>query len=439
MKPERSDKILLIEDEPIFAQAVSMQLVSIGYEEHSIFSTDALAELAEIRKVHEPELILLDLNITDSSGIETFDKVNERFPLSAIIVLSGMDDEELALLSVKKGAQDYILKTELNPTVLGKSMQYGLERKRLISELFLRNEQLKNLNDEILNVNASLEEKVVERTEEIERQKRVITEKNKEIIDSINYAKRIQLSLITPEEVLRQTVPNSFVYYNPKDIVSGDFYWFTEIDSQDAQGRDEHLMFFCVADCTGHGVPGAFMSLIGMKILNETVKQRDVNSPSEAMTYLNAQMFDSLNKHSKEDSLVVDGMDAVIFTINYVTRELQFAGANNPLYIVRNEQIIKLKADRKAIGAQAQHDAFENHHFQLEPGDTIYAFTDGFADQFGGPDGKKLKLIHFNEILLNASKLPIHHQKDHLWKVFNEWKGNNEQVDDVCVMGLRIE
>ena len=209
----------------------------------------------------EPEVILLDLNISDSSGIETFEKVNERFPLAAIIVLSGMDDEELALLSVKKGAQDYILKTELNPTVLAKSMQYGLERKRLISELFLSNEQLKKLNDEILNVNASLEEKVVERTEEIERQKRVITEKNKEIIDSINYAKRIQLSLITPEEVLRQTVPNSFVYYNPKDIVSGDFYWFTEIDNRDGNGQHEHLMFFCVADCTGHGVAGAFMKI----------------------------------------------------------------------------------------------------------------------------------------------------------------------------------
>ena len=191
MRQDRSDRILLIEDEPIFAQAVSMQLVSIGYEEHLIFCTDALAELTEIRKVHEPEVILLDLNISDSSGIETFEKVNERFPLAAIIVLSGMDDEELALLSVKKGAQDYILKTELNPTVLAKSMQYGLERKRLISELFLSNEQLKKLNDEILNVNASLEEKVVERTEEIERQKRVITEKNKEIIDSINYAKQI--------------------------------------------------------------------------------------------------------------------------------------------------------------------------------------------------------------------------------------------------------
>ncbi|MFM7815320.1 MAG: SpoIIE family protein phosphatase [Flavobacteriales bacterium] len=433
------DNILLIEDEPIFAQAVSMQLVSIGYQEDCIFTTDALSELQEIRNVQEPSIILLDLNITDSFGIETFDKVNDQFPLATIIVLSGMDDEELALLSVKKGAQDYILKTELNPTVLSKSMQYGVERKRLITELFLRNEELKKLNQEILNVNASLEEKVVERTEEIDRQKRVITEKNKEIIDSINYAKRIQLSLITPEEVLRQTLPNSFVYYNPKDIVSGDFYWFTELDNENIQGHKEHLMFFCVADCTGHGVPGAFMSLIGMKILNETVKQHDVNSPAAAMAYLNEQMFDSLNKHSKEDALVADGMDAVIFTINFHTRELQFAGANNPLYIIRKQEIIKLKADRKAIGAQANYDGFENHFFQLEPGDTIYAFTDGFADQFGGPDGKKLKLIHFNEILLNASQQPIQHQKDHLWRVFNEWKGQNEQVDDVCVMGLRIE
>ena len=286
--------------------------------------------------------------------------------------------------------------------------------------------------------NIKLENQVKERTQEIQLQKEEILHKNQEILDSINYAKRIQLALITPEEVLKKTVPNSFVFFQPKDIVSGDFYWFAELSTTKEGTDNEHLVVFCVADCTGHGVPGAFMSLIGMKILNQSIKQKDVNSPAEALDFLNAQVYDTMNKHASEDSIVRDGMDAVLFAVNFNKLTLNFAGANNPLFIIRNKEVIELKADKQPIGAYEAQKSFTNNIFQLQKDDMIYATTDGYIDQFGGEDGKKLKSKRFKEKLLECVDLPIEEQKEHLSTFFNSWKGSLEQLDDVCVMGVKI-
>lgn len=274
--------------------------------------------------------------------------------------------------------------------------------------------------------------------EELSVKNEVIEEKTKEIVDSINYAKRIQLALITPEEVLKKTVPNSFVFFQPKDIVSGDFYWFAELSTTKEGTDNEQLVVFAVADCTGHGVPGAFMSLIGMKILNQSIKQKDVNSPAEALDFLNKQVYDTMNKHASEDNIVRDGMDAVLFAINFNKLTLSFAGANNPLYIIRDKEVIELKTDKQPIGAYEAQQPFSNHTFELKKGDTIYATTDGYIDQFGGEDGKKLKSKKFKEKLLECVDLPIEQQKEFLKTFFMQWKGNLEQLDDVCVMGIKI-
>lgn len=274
--------------------------------------------------------------------------------------------------------------------------------------------------------------------EELSVKNEVIEEKTKEIVDSINYAKRIQLALITPEEVLKKTVPNSFVFFQPKDIVSGDFYWFAELSTTKEGTDNEHLVVFCVADCTGHGVPGAFMSLIGMKILNQSIKQKEVNSPAEALDFLNAQVYDTMNKHASKDSIVRDGMDAVLFAINFNKLTLSFAGANNSLYIVRDKEIIELKPDKQPIGAYEAQQSFTNYAFQLQKGDTIYATTDGYFDQFGGHEGKKLKSKKFKEKLVECVDLPIEQQKEFLSTFFNNWKGSLEQLDDVCILGVKI-
>jgi serine phosphatase RsbU (regulator of sigma subunit) len=274
--------------------------------------------------------------------------------------------------------------------------------------------------------------------EELSVKNEVIEEKTKEIVDSINYAKRIQLALITPEEVLKKTVPNAFVFFQPKDIVSGDFYWFAELSTTKEGTDNEQLVVFCVADCTGHGVPGAFMSLIGMKILNQSIKQKEVNSPAEALDFLNAQVYDTMNKHASKDSIVRDGMDAVLFAINFNKLTLSFAGANNSLYIVRDKEIIELKPDKQPIGAYEAQQSFTNYAFQLQKGDTIYATTDGYIDQFGGDEGKKLKSKKFKEKLVECVDLPIEQQKEFLSTFFNNWKGSLEQLDDVCILGVKI-
>lgn len=274
--------------------------------------------------------------------------------------------------------------------------------------------------------------------EELSLKKEIIEEKNKEITDSIQYAKRIQQALITPEEVLKKNIPNSFVFFQPKDIVSGDFYWVAELSTTKENEQNEKLCVFSVADCTGHGVPGAFMSLIGIKILNQSIKEKDINSPAEALDFVNNQVFDTVNKHTDENNIVRDGMDAVLFAINFNSLSLSFAGANNALYIVRDNDIIELKGDKQPIGSYANQNKFTNVQFQLQKNDVVYASTDGFPDQFGGEDGKKLKSKRFKEKLIECSSLPIEEQKIELQKYFNSWKGNLEQLDDICVLGIKI-
>ncbi|MCB0379818.1 MAG: SpoIIE family protein phosphatase [Flavobacteriales bacterium] len=274
--------------------------------------------------------------------------------------------------------------------------------------------------------------------EELSLKKEIIEEKNKEITDSIQYAKRIQQALITPEEVLKKNIPNSFVFFQPKDIVSGDFYWVAELSTTKENEQNEKLCVFSVADCTGHGVPGAFMSLIGIKILNQSIKEKDINSPAEALDFVNNQVFDTVNKHTDENNIVRDGMDAVLFAINFNTLSLSFAGANNALYIVRDNDIIELKGDKQPIGSYSNQNKFTNVQFQLQKNDVVYASTDGFPDQFGGEDGKKLKSKRFKEKLIECSSLPIEEQKNELQKYFNAWKGNLEQLDDICVLGIKI-
>ena len=174
----------------------------------------------------------------------------------------------------------------------------------------------------------------------LEESKHELQEKNNEIVDSINYAKRIQNALIPPKEVFKKILPDSFIIFKPKDIVSGDFYWITELNTtKENEADNERLVVFSVADCTGHGVPGAFMSLIGLKIFNQSVKQHDVNSPAQALDYLNTEVFNTVNKHSHEDNVIRDGMDVALCSINFKTLMLSFAGAKNPVYVVRNKEL----------------------------------------------------------------------------------------------------
>lgn len=295
---------------------------------------------------------------------------------------------------------------------------------------------LLKMKDELAETERILEQKVKERTEEVVKQKDEIESQNqkleelyKDVTDSIRYAKRLQYSILPPEEKIADICPDSFVLFKPKDIVSGDFYWF------DKMGKKS----YCAAvDCTGHGVPGAFMSLVGANGLNAAVREHNTLQPGQIVDELNGFVAETLNKTS-EDNDVRDGMDLSLIAIDYDKLELEFAGAYNPIYIVRNKEFIILPADKYAIGSfDPQSKNYTNQVFQLEKGDQIYLFSDGYADQFGGKKGKKFLYKTFREELLRVHELEPAQQREELNKTIVEWQGDYAQVDDILVIGIRI-
>lgn len=266
---------------------------------------------------------------------------------------------------------------------------------------------------------------------EVESQKEALLIQNKSITDSINYAKRIQEALIPSEQHFRKILPESFILYLPKDIVSGDFYWINETKNK---------IFVAAIDCTGHGVPGAFMSIIGVELLRNITNVMGINDAAEILNRLDMGVHDTFSKGVGDVNVTVkDGMDVSFCVIDKEQNALQFAGAFTNLYIVRDSKIIEIKGDRYSVGTGGEPDnpLFNSHLITIEPDDMIYMFTDGYVDQFGGPDGKKYKFRRFRHLLLNIHKYPLEIQRKYLLGSMNEWKGNHEQVDDILIIGIK--
>lgn len=265
----------------------------------------------------------------------------------------------------------------------------------------------------------------------IMQQKAIIEEKQKEILDSINYAKRIQFSLLAGDSLLQHHLHEHFIVFNPKDVVSGDFYWGTALE--------DGSFIYITADCTGHGVPGAFMSLLNISKLSQIVNENKITKPDLILNQVRLEIIQALNAEGvKEESK--DGMDAVLCKLDIKNMKLEYASANNPFYIIRNNELLTCKADKMPVGKG--HDdsvLFTYNQIALHKNDMIYTFTDGYADQFGGPKGKKFKYKQLEEVLLSIHHLPMTDQKSILNQKFISWKGNLEQVDDVLIIGVRIE
>jgi serine phosphatase RsbU (regulator of sigma subunit) len=297
-----------------------------------------------------------------------------------------------------------------------------------------------------------LEQTVKERTaeivlqkDEISLQKHIVEEKHREISDSINYAKRIQSALLTSQEYWDAITPDNFVIWRPKDVVSGDFHWAYQITI-----GNKHLMsqqeiaVWCAADCTGHGVPGAFMSMLGMSFLNEIVIENVNLKPADILNKLRKKIISALEHGGTGRIEQKDGMDMALCVWHKNTNILEYAGANNAVWIMRPikdtraHEIIELKANRMPVGYHYDAKDFTDVKFQLQQGDAIYVFTDGFVDQFGGPDGKKYKSKKFKEMLLSIQHLSMKDQALMINKEFNDWRGNNEQIDDLCLVGVKV-
>lgn len=277
-------------------------------------------------------------------------------------------------------------------------------------------EDLKSKNVEIEQVNG-----------EIDQARMRLEEKNEEITDSINYAKRIQAAILPSKKTLDEHLNEAFVLYLPKDIVAGDFYWTERIGD---------TILFAVADCTGHGVPGAMVSVICHNALNTSIKQMGLTDPGEILDETTRLVLKQFEKSEEE---VNDGMDIALCSFNTKTRELRYAGANTPLLIVRGGEIIKFKATRQPVGNHTNRVQFESTSIPVKKGDMVYMSSDGYVDQFGGEKGKKFFNKRLRELLITVANEPINLQKRLLAEHFESWKGDYEQVDDVCILGARVD
>lgn len=260
---------------------------------------------------------------------------------------------------------------------------------------------------------------------EISLQKGVVESKNKEILDSINYANRIQKTLLAHGDFLKEYLDQFFVLFRPKDIVSGDFYWAT---------ANQQSFYLAICDSTGHGVPGAFMSLLNISFLNEAINEKKIEKPGEIFDHARTRLIQSVSKEGAQD-----GMDGILFQFDKKLKFFNYASANNAPLVIRNEKAIQLDSDRMPVGKSPKETtAFSTRQFQVQSGDLVFAYTDGFADQFGGPKGKKFKDKTLVEFLLQNCNLPIEKLRIELELAFDKWKGSNEQVDDVLLFCLKI-
>lgn len=256
-----------------------------------------------------------------------------------------------------------------------------------------------------------------------------ITRKSNELMSSIEYAQKIQQSFMPKTKNLQHLFKEHFVFHRPKDVVSGDFYWYAEVDKK---------LVFASADCTGHGVPGAFMSLIGINFLHQIIANEKTTNPDLILDRLRKNVSSSLNKFDGE-TITRDGMDISIITFDENMKKIQFSGAMSTMYIMRNKEIIEFSGDKKPIGFdEFMHEKYTLHNFDLKENDIIYMFTDGFPDQFGGKKNKKFKYSNFKELFRQIAHHPLNYQLELISNTYVEWKGINEQVDDILIIGLKI-
>ena len=275
-----------------------------------------------------------------------------------------------------------------------------------------------------------LENELDARTKVVMKQKAEIELQNHEITDSINYAKRIQSSILPDVNRIKEHFSDAFIIFHPRDIVSGDFYWFDKLD-------EDRFVLVC-ADSTGHGVPGAFMSMIGSTLLQDIVTRQRISKPSEILTMLDKQIFSTLNQNL-DVGVSNDGMDVIVCEFTLKNRHIRFASAMRPVIIILGGEIYYIKGNRSSVGGESEIEKYyDDQEYYLNEGDMIYLFSDGFPDQFGGPDGKKMKIARLKKLVGDVSKLPLIQQEEAISKFYYEWKGNHEQVDDILFMGVKV-
>lgn len=478
--------IFIVDDNKVFLLALKAYIEGSFKEKLiKIYTFETGEKCLESFTEIMPDLVILDnqLNseITDAaSGLEILSKIKIQKPLTSVIMLTSDEHIDVALKSFHHGASDYVVKTAstfnainlsiskifadkelylqsedkknqaIESIIASKELLFKTqEKEKRAAELVISNKELEIQKEEkekrlieLIDAQKELSIQKLEKEKqtielniinlqkaEAEKSKQIIEEKNKDITASINYAKRIQQAKLPSREEIYSSLPQCFILFKPKDIVSGDFYYFH---------KNNDSIFIVAADCTGHGVPGAFMSMIGSEKLDDALAHS--SDVSEILKHLNVGIKHSLHQSNSDDS-TRDGMDIAICSIAMEDSIVKYAGANRPLWLIRSEEteVEEIKGTKKAIGGltdDTQH--FESHEIILKKGDTFYISTDGFADQFGGESGKKLMTKKFKEILIDIQNKSMKDQEKYLNDYIENWKSGIEQVDDILVIGIRI-
>jgi len=383
--------------------------------EYNIYVAASGQRGLELMEQNEIHLVITDQRMPEMTGVEFLERVMKLYPECIRMIMTGFSDMDAIIQAINKGnIYRYVAKPwnreELRITIDSAFEVYNLKI------------QNKHLIEDLKEANQNLEQKVKERTRQIEQQSMNIT-------DSIHYASRIQSALMLPSEELDRLLPSHFILNKPKDIVSGDYYWVS---------HKENKIIVAVADCTGHGVPGAFMSIMGINLLNEIVNKTETIRASEVLNELREHLIKSLGQtgHRYEPK---DGMEMALCVVDLDSKQLQFSGAFRPMYLFRNEELIEIKGDRMPIGIYHEEEvSFTNKEMLVQDNDVFYLFTDGYVDQIGGPNKKTYKSRQFKQLLKDIHQRPLKKQKSILEIEHKGWRSDAEQIDDIMIMGVRL-
>ena len=405
--------ILYVDDEPNNLTVFRSTFRRV-YKVHLANSAQEALELLENTEDEIP-LIVTDQRMPEMTGVQFLEKVVEKYPETIRMILTGFSDVEAIIQAINQGGVYRYITKPWDKDELKITFDNALESFRLKKEN-------KSLVLNLKEANEELEEKVERRTAQLAK-------KNKDIMDSINYAKRIQDSMLPPLSQIKNELTDSFVLFKPRDIVSGDFYWFAKKDGK---------IIIAAVDCTGHGVPGAFMSMIGNDILNSLVIERGITDAAEILHYLNLGIKGALKQDKTQNR---DGMDLALCVIEPEKQFIEFAGAKNPLIYIQNGEIKKIKGSLYSIGGgrEGVKSTFEKHAINVEKGTVCYIFSDGYQDQFGGEENRKFMTKRFKNLLLEIHEKSMPEQKQILEDTMRDWMGEKyAQIDDIWVIGFRL-
>lgn len=383
-----------------------------NYKIHTAISGQ---EGLEIMKKNDIHLVITDQRMPDMTGIQFLEQIIPLYPDTIRMILTGFSDVKAIIQAINQGrVYRYITKPWTKE-------EFKIIMDRAL-EVYILKQQNKKLIEDLKEANRNLEQKVIKRTKQIEQQK-------KDITDSIHYASRIQSALLPPMKDMDSLLPSYFILNKPRDIVSGDYYWVSHKDSK---------LIVAVADATGHGVPGAFMSILGIAFLNEIISKSGHAVANEILNELRNKITRSLHQTGRKDESR-DGMEMALCVIDLRKKKLQYSGAFRPLYYIRNNDLAEIKGDHMPIGIyEDPQNSFSNTELDFMEDDIVYLFSDGYVNQIGGPSRKTFRSQRFKQLLIDIHRMPMKEQKEVLEKIYEDWRHEVDQVDDIMVMGLRF-